>query len=122
METRGWGSEFKRSCSGKELSHKNYTATIAFNMPKSCGLSTKNSLGFIRVSGLSSQIHAGKRFRHVSSSIGRESKHMYKYEYSLFALCQKLQKISILDFSYPYTHQYVHTSWRLVNSNLTFHI
>lgn len=65
METRGWGSEFKRSCGGKELSHKNYTATIAFNMPKSCGLSIKNSLGFIRallwlpnVSGLSSQIHA----------------------------------------------------------------
>lgn len=114
METRGWGSEFKRSCGGKELSHKNYTATIAFNTPKSCGLSIKNSLGFIRAllwlqmfPGFHLRFMPGKRFRHVSSSIGRESKHMYKYEYSLFAVCQKLQKISILDFSYPYTHQYV---------------
>lgn len=80
METRGWGSEFKRSCGGKELSHKNYTATIAFNMTKSCGLSIKNSLGFIRAllwlqmfPGFHLRFMPGKRFRHVSSSVGRGS-------------------------------------------------
>lgn len=111
METRGWGSEFKRSCGGKELSHKNYTATIAFNMPKSCGLSIKNSLGFIRaLLWLQIRFMPGKRFRHVSSSIGRESKHMYKYELNIrFLPCVKRCKKSlyVLDFSYPYTHQYV---------------
>lgn len=51
METRGWGSEFKRSYGDKELSHKNHTATIVFSY---CGLSIKSrSIVATNLSGFS---------------------------------------------------------------------
>lgn len=61
----GWGSEFKRSCGGKELSHKNYTATTCLQYAKVVWLVDKkfarvypSAVVATNVSGLSSQIHA----------------------------------------------------------------